>query len=70
MAKRKPKIDNTEITLALMKTAFCDGFMAARDLVTLKKATSDENMEKMWDFYLKRITDKLNEKGAKLDETR
>lgn len=66
MAKRKPKIDSTEITLSLMRTAFCDGFMAARDLVTLGKATSDENMNKMWDFYLKRITDELDKKGAKL----
>lgn len=63
MSKRKAKADDHVMILTLMKTAFCDGFEAARDLVTLKKATSQENMEKMWDFYLKRITDKLAEKG-------
>jgi hypothetical protein len=66
MAKRKPNPGNPVPALTLMKTAFCDGFMAARDLVTLGKATSDENMNKMCEFYLKRIIDKLDERGAKL----
>lgn len=65
MGKRKPKTDDTELILTLMAKAFQDGFMAARDLIVLKKAVSDENKVKMCEFYIKQFRDEL-EKGVKL----